>query len=283
MIDERNQLIGGVVKQGGVRGYDGAFLGYVTADGRVIETEETETGDGRVYKAGDITGYYIPDGYIGRDGVIIGELLPRSPVIDMFGKYVGFSGGLGNIYSLNGYLLSEFLPGAVNSENLSPIPLGIVIDFKGEWIGSILPNGKFMDMKRNIGGFVLPDGKVINNDSRIIGEVISGDVVIGNDDKLKGHINIDGKIMNRGIQTGKMLTDGLAVDNNNNVLGHSFSIGSAVLSNQGDYLGRLAASGKVIDVQNNEVGYLKSNGSFVDSDRKAAGNVLPEVARNRRN
>ena len=39
----------------------------------------------------------------------------------------------------------------------------------------------------------------------------------------------------------------------------------------------------MIDFELNEIGYLKSNGSFIDGDKKAAGYVLPEVAKNRRN
>ena len=283
MIDENNLLVGGVVKQGGVRGYDGAFLGYAGADGKVVATEETETGDGNIYKAGDVTGYVVPDGYVVKDGSVIGEVLPKTTVVDMLGKYVGFSGALGSIYGRDGALLSEFLPGGANSENLTPTPKGFVIDFKGNVIGNVLANGQFMDLNRNIKGFVLPDGKVINSDSRLIGEVVDADIVIGNDDKLKGFVGIDGRVFNHGVQVGKLLSDGLAVDVKNNVMGHSFSIGNPVLSNKGEYLGRLAANGKVIDLKNNEIGYLKSNGSFVDTDGKAAGYSLPEVAKNRRN
>ena len=100
---------------------------------------------------------------------------------------------------------------------------------------------------------------------------------------LKGFVSIDGRIFNHGLQIGKLLSDSLAIDNNHNVLGHSFEIGDSVLSNRGEYIGRLSFDGKVLDIENREVGFLKSNGSFVDGDGNAVGYILPEVAKNRRN
>ena len=79
------------------------------------------------------------------------------------------------------------------------------------------------------------------------------------------------------------MTDGLAVDNQNNILGHVYNIGNTVLSNNGDYAGRLAANGKVVENINKEIGFMKSNGSFIDADKNVAGYLLPEVAKNRRN
>ena len=82
---------------------------------------------------------------------------------------------------------------------------------------------------------------------------------------------------------GQILTDGLVVDNQQNILGHIFNIGNPVLSNIGGYIGRINALGKVILHENNEIGFIKSNGSFVDLDKNVSGYSLPEVARNRRN
>ena len=129
----------------------------------------------------------------------------------------------------------------------------------------------------------MPDGKVISSTGKFLGEIIGGDIVIGSDDIIKGVVGFDGKVFSGGSIVGKILTDGLAVDNQNNLIGHVYTIGNTVLSDKGEYVGRLSANGRVISEQNSEVGYLKSNGSFVDIDKNVSGYSLPEVARNRRN
>ncbi len=283
MFDAKNRQTGGIVKQGGARGYNGVFLGYITADGNVIETQNVKNGQDNVINRGEITGNYVPDGHIVRSGSLIGEMVPSAVVIDLFGKYAGYSNQFGEILDKKGQWVTNFLPGDVNNSNVSVVPRGAVIDYAGSIIGIVLPNGQFLARNNEIGGYVLPDGKVINNDGKLLGETISGDIVIGNDDKVKGFVDYEGKVMQNGSQVGKMLTDDLAVDNNNNVLGHAFDIGNTILSNKGEYIGRLTSTGKVLDAQNNEIGYVKSNGSFIDGDKNVAGYILPEVAKNRRN
>ena len=86
-----------------------------------------------------------------------------------------------------------------------------------------------------------------------------------------------------GSVVGRIVADGLAVDNHNNVLGRVHNIGHTVLSNSGEYIGRMTAGGRVVENANREIGYIKSNGSFVDMDKNVSGYSLPEAARNRRN
>ncbi len=283
-IDENGRQLGGIVRQGGVRGYNGVYLGYVVASGEVVElVEKTEDADGNEYKRGDVTGNVVPDGHIVRDGHIIGEVLPETAMIDLFGKYMGFSNAFGEVVGRDNKVMSVLLPGGVTNDNISPLPKGLVIDFGGNVIGEILPDGRFMSSQKAIMGLVMADGKVAGFDGKLLGEVVSGDIVIGNDDKVKGFVGFDAKVYRGGSVIGKLLTDGLAVDNQNNILGHVYSIGNTVLSNNGDYAGRLAANGKVIVDTDKEIGYMKSNGSFIDADKNVAGYLLPEVAKNRRN
>ena len=96
-------------------------------------------------------------------------------------------------------------------------------------------------------------------------------------------MGFDGIVTNNDREIGRVLTDGLAVDKQGNIIGHTYTIGNNILSNNGNYIGRLAANGKVIADDNQEIGYIKSNGSFVDLDKNVAGYSLPEVAINRRN
>ena len=66
-------------------------------------------------------------------------------------------------------------------------------------------------------------------------------------------------------------------------MGKIYKVGATVLGNDGSYRGRLAPDGSVIDPNGGNIGRIKSNGSFVDLDKKVAGYVLQEVAKNRRN
>ena len=204
-------------------------------------------------------------------------------MVDVFGNPVGISNDAGVVIAADNSMISALLPGGGNNSNFVRMKTGIVINSAGELIGSVWPTGEFADLHHIVAGRVLADGKVISSDGQFLGEVISGDIVIGGDDKVRGIVGIDVKVYKGGVIVGKILTDGLAVDQQNNIIGHVYSIGNAVLSNSGDYIGRVAANGRVIADENNEIGYIKSNGSFVDADKNVSGYVLPEVARNRRN
>ena len=283
-FDETGRQLGGIVRQGGVRGYNGSYLGYVVATGEVVELDEkSEDADGNQYQRGDVTGNVVPDGHVVKDGRVIGEVLPETIMVDLFGNYVGYSDAFGTVLGADNSGIAALLPGGVTGNNISALPKGFVIDFGGNVIGWILPDGRFMNTQKNIAGYVMADGKVVSYEGKILGEVVSGDIVIGNDDKVKGFVGFDGKIYRSGNTIGRLLTDGLAADNQNNILGHVYNIGNTVLSNNGDYIGRLAANGKVIEDKNKEIGYMKSNGSFIDADKNVSGYLLPEVAKNRWN
>ncbi len=280
---ENGRQIGGLVKQGAAQSYDGMNLGYVVATGEVINFKELADASGNEYQVGDVTGYVVPDGHVVRDGDVIGEIVPQTVMIDMFGNYVGYSDINGDVRNIKNQGITTMLPGGATVDNISILPQGFVIDFGGNIIGVVLPNGRFMDTKRSLVGKVLGDGKVVGDDGKLFGEVVNGDIVIGNDDKVKGLVGFDGKVYRGGTIVGRILTDGLAVDTQNNVLGHVYNIGNTILSNQSEYVGRLAANGKVIENKNKEIGFIKSNGSFIDADKNVAGYLLPEVAKNRRN
>lgn len=282
MFNASGQQLGGVVKQGGVRAYNGVYLGFVLKNGDVVELEEITDGDTK-YRRGDITGRVVPDGHVIKDKTIIGEVLPFDLMTDVMGNIVGYSNDHGLVVAKNANYISALLPGGATAANIGILPQGMVIDFSGQIIGIALPNGQFSDIQGILSGRVLADGKVINNDGKFLGEVVNGDIVIGNDDKVKGLVGFDGRIYQNGAVVGHILTDSLAVDMQNNVLGHVYNIGHTVLSNSGEFVGRMNAGGKVVKNINSEIGYIKSNGSFIDVDKNVSGYSLPEAARNRRN
>lgn len=282
MFDENGRLVAGVVKQGAVRGYNGVYLGYVISTGEVVEQESIDDNLGRRYSKGDITGNVTPDGHIIKNKQIIGEVLPQGIMVDVLGNIIGVVSDRGVVISPDGTELSVLLPGGGNMHNYTMLRSGIVLDIAGNTIGVALPNGSYMDSKHIVAAKVSSDGSIINSDGKILGEVVKGDIVIGADDKVKGWISFDGTVYNKGTAVGKVLNDGLAVDNQNNIIGRSYNIGNTILSNNGEYIGRLSATGRVVD-DNNEIGYIKSDGSFVDMDKKVSGYSLPEVVRSRRN
>lgn len=283
MFDDKGHLVGGTVQQGSVRGYNGVFLGYVVSTGKVVELENLSDGEGKKYKQGEVTGRIIPDGHVTDGKRIVGEVSPDSLMIDVYGNPIGLTNSYGMIVGTNRKVISSILPGGGNNNNLVTAKSGLVINSAGEIIGTAVSSGEYLDTKHIVAGKVLPDGKVISGNGKFLGEIISGDIVIGNDDTVKGIVGFDGKVYSGGNVIGKILTDNLAVDTKNNIIGHVYAVGSNIVSNDGNYIGRLAANGRVISGQNEEVGYIKSNGSFVDMDKNVSGYVLPEVARNRRN
>ena len=282
MINAGGQQIGGIVKQGGVRAHNGIYLGYVLKNGNVVELEDVESGDSK-YRRGEITGRILPDGYVVKEREIIGEVLPQDLMVDIFGNYIGYSNDHGVVVGKDGTYIAALLPGGSTTSNLNVLPQGFVINYAGQIIGLVLPTGQFTDRQGIVNGRVLADGKVISSEGKFLGEVVSGDIVIGNNDKVKGSVGFDGQIYYAGAVIGRSVTDFLAVDLQNNILGHIYNIGQTVLSNEGEFIGRMGANGRVLRDNNQEIGFIKSNGSFVDMDKNVSGYSLPEVARNRRN
>ena len=282
MINAGGQQIGGIVKQGGVRAHNGIYLGYVLKNGNVVELEDIESGDSK-YRRGEITGRILPDGYVVKEREIIGEVLPQDLMVDIFGNYIGYSNDHGVVVGKDGTYIAALLPGGSTTSNLNVLPQGFVINYAGQIIGLVLPTGQFTDRQGIVNGRVLADGKVISSEGKFLGEVVSGDIVIGNNDKVKGSVGFDGQIYYAGAVIGRSVTDFLAVDLQNNILGHIYNIGQTVLSNEGEFIGRMGANGRVLRDNNQEIGFIKSNGSFVDMDKNVSGYSLPEVARNRRN
>ena len=283
MFDDSGRLAGGVVKNGSVRGYDGTYLGYVVSTGKVVELENIRDSMDRKYRRGEITGQVTPDGFVVKDDKIIGEVLPESVMVNVYGNPVGLTNSLGLIVGYNRKEIALLLPGGGNNSNLVALQSGAAINSAGEIIGTVAENGEYLDTKHVVSGRITSDGKIISSTGKFLGEVVNGDIVIGNDDIIKGIVGFDGKIFYNDAVIGRILTDNLAIDTQNNIIGHVYVIGNTVLADNGEYIGRLSANGRVITGKNSEIGYLKSNGSFIDVDKNVSGYSLPEVARNRRN
>ena len=218
------------------------------------------------------------------NGAVNGEVVPESVAITLFGEYAGYTDEAGSVKDLSSKRTTFVLPGGASDKNISVLKRGAVINHGGRVIGSVLPNGAVINAKNVIIGKVYSDGKAVNKEGQLIGEIVDADIVIGNQDKVIAYVGFDGTV--RGFDNapiGRILSGRLAVDNQNVILGMAYKTGTAIVSNEGKYLGRLAATGRVISGSGQDIGYLKSNGSFVDLDKNVSGNVLQEVAQNRRN
>ena len=221
---------------------------------------------------------------LNNEGKVVGEVIPESVMIDIWGNYSGFLNALGDVSNLRGDVVTAILPGGSTDGSLNILRRGSVIDFSGNVIGVVAPDGGVVNSANVVIGKVLSDGNVLSISGKLIGEVVAGDIVIGNNDKVVGYVNFDGKIKSSdGKIIGKVLSGGLAVDDHNGLLGKIYKIGATVLGNDGSYKGRLGYDGAVIDAEGQNIGQVKSNGSFIDLDKKVSGYVLQEVAKNRRN
>ena len=202
----------------------------------------------------------------------------------MMGEYQGILNSLGDVIDTKGEAVTAVLPGGSSDKGISTLIGESVIDFSGNLLGFISPDGSVTDSKGVVLGRVLSDKNVMGVTGKIIGEVVQGDIVISNDDKVVGYVNFDSKIVDKDANIiGRALSGGLAVDLGNKILGKIYEIGATILGSDGEYKGRLDAEGKVINAIGVNIGYIKSNGSFIDLDKKVAGYVLGEVAKNRRN
>ena len=218
------------------------------------------------------------------NGEVVGEVIPESLMVDIWGNPQGIVNGLSNVVNLHGDIITAILPGGATDKNYSLLPKGTVISFDGYVIGTVMPNGNVIDSSNNIIGRILSDGGAIGSTGKLIGEIVNGDIVIDKNDKVVGYGNFDGKISAIGGNIiGKAVSGGLATDDKGNIIGQIYKIGATVLGNNGKYRGRVSPDGKVLDAKGNVIGYIKNNGSFIDLDKKVSGYVLGEVAKNKRN
>lgn len=249
-VDFNGDLLGKVIPDGKVVGFDNQLIGNVTADSLILNF------DGR------LIGGVIPQGVaIGNDTKLLGKVSNDGSVRLSSGKIIGK-------VLPNGLVINDYFDiiGAV----LFP---GLIYSDDGVTVGRLTGDGLYTNLKGQKIGFMTPDGyayRQVGNDYVLDGRLISSKMVVSLTGEFIGSVVPGGAISNFDAETiGRIKANGFAYDNDNKIIGKIVRSGYA-FDNNGFYLGFVTYNGEVTD---NEklVGHLRADGNIVNLDGAVVG------------
>ena len=215
-------------------------------------------------------GIAVPAGrrVIGRDGRIVGTVLPKGGVIDDDGKEKGLVTAKMKAITSDRKFLGRVVP--IDEE---------CKDKDGKIVGKVHFDGTIVDENTEVLGRLMADGTALSNAGtylcsispmNIIDDAWIGKAVYDANGNLIGYVDEDGFVRDaNGNIIGRVLPDGTVVDLDGNTIGY-VALGEPVFDENGKLIGFVGADGLVRDAQGNVIGKLMPDGSVVDEN----GNVI---------
>lgn len=275
-INFNGNVIGKVIPDGKVVGFDNSLVGNITADSFVIDFDGNLIGgivpqgiaigndskplgkvgnDGSVRMAsGQVVGRVLPSGLVVNDYYdIIGGVVFPGLVYSDRGETVGRITGDGLFTNLAGQRIGIVTPDGYAYQKVEDeyllvgrlISSKMVVSLQGDFIGSVAPGGKVSDFDSKVIGNIKANGYVYNEDNRIIGHVVRSGYAFDNNGSYMGVISYNGEVVRKGKTVGHIRADGNIIDADNKVVGYGLDIGTTFTDLKGRYLGRIMPEGKV--------------------------------------
>ncbi len=275
-IDFNGDLLGKVIPDGKVVGFDNQLIGNVTADSLIVNFDGKLIGgvipqgvaigndakllgkvnnDGSVRLAsGQVVGKVLPNGLVVNDYFdIIGAVLFPGLVYSDEGKTVGRVTGDGFYTNLQGQQIGLVTPDGYAYRRAGSdyildgrlISSKMVVSLSGEFIGSIVPGGSVSDFDAQIIGHIKANGYAYDDQNRIIGRIVKTGYAFDNNGYYMGFVTYNGEVIENENLVGRMRADGNIVDNDGNIIGYSVDIAATATDLHGKYLGRLMPDGNL--------------------------------------
>ena len=266
------------------------FMGYISKDGRVLDSQYKEIGkvdfDGYVVSSKQKIGYALYDFY----------------VYDNDGKVVGIINRNGEVSSFTNQNLGDFERGFV-------IKGGKVIargnrdynirDASKLVIGQLKLDGKVLDNLNNVVGTLdSATGRILNANSEAIAMATplqyysslssqqpKRQMIFDENGNFIGYLDENGNIVDaNGNIIGRIDENGNIVDLNGNIIGRvakeSSSLADknlrAVYDENGNLIGYIDEDGNFLDLNGNIIGRIDENGNIIDLD----GNIIGRIDEN---
>ncbi len=215
-------------------------------------------------------GIAVPAGrrVIGRDGRIVGTVLPKGGVIDDDGKEKGIVTAKMKAITADRKFLGRVVPIGEECK-----------DKENKIVGKVHFDGTIVDENVEVLGRLMADGTALSNAGtylcsispmNIIDDAWIGKAVYDANGNLIGYVDEDGFVRDaNGNIIGRVLPDGTVVDLNGNVIG-SVLEGEPIYDENGNLIGIILPDGRVVDLNGNLLGRINADGEIVDED----GNVI---------
>jgi ribosomal protein L27 len=270
IMDPKGELLGGIVPQGIVIGNDNKLIGRVSNDGSVRLSSGKIVGktlpNGLVVDDSyNILGVVLYPGLVYNDeGKTVGRLTGDGSYVSFEGQGIGFVSADGYAYRYNG--VNYVLDGRLISSK-------IVINLRGNFLGSIVPGGQVTDSAAKEIGRIHANGYVYNAEQKVIGQAVSSGYAFDNSGKYLGLVSYNGEVLDKGKVVARLRGDDLIVNAQNEVIGFRLPLMATASDMSGKYLGRLIPNGQIVRTRES-VGTVGALGKVYDSKGKQIGRVI---------
>ena len=230
--------------------------------GRLLDDKGTEIG------------LPVPAGrrVIGRDGRIVGTVLPKGGVAADNGENKGFVTSRMRALTPDNKFLGRVVPVGEECK-----------DKGGQVVGKVHFDGTIVDENVEVLGRIMANGTALSNAGTylcsispmsVVDDVWTGKAVYDANGNLIGYVDEDGNVRDAsGKIIGRVMPDGTVVDLNGNTIGY-VALGEPVYDANGKLIGFVGADGIVRDAQGNVIGTLRPDGTVVDENGNIIGKTL---------
>ncbi len=275
-IDFNGDLLGKVIPDGKVVGFDNQLIGNVTADSLIVNFDGKLIGgvipqgvaigndakllgkvnnDGSVRLAsGQVVGKVLPNGLVVNDYFdIIGAVLFPGLVYSDDGSTVGRVTGDGNYTNLQGQSIGVVTPDGYAYRNVGNeyildgrlISSKMVVSLDGDFIGSVVPGGSVSDFDSQIIGHIKANGYAYDSQNKVIGRIVKSGYAFDNDGYYMGFVTYNGEVIENENLIGHMRADGAIVSLDGEIIGYGEEISATATNLEGKYIGRLMPEGNL--------------------------------------
>jgi len=281
-----NQLIGNVTADSLILSFDGRLIGGVVPQGIAIGNDAKLLGkvnnDGSVRLAsGQIVGKVLPNGLVVNDYFdIIGAVLFPGLVYSDEGKTVGRVTGDGLYTNLQGQTIGIVMPDGYAYRRVGNdymldgrlISSKMVVSLSGEFIGSVVPGGGVSNFDSQIIGHIKANNYAYDDNNQIIGRIVKSGYAFDNNGYYMGFVTYNGEVIENEKLVGHIRADGNIVDLDDNVIGYSVDISATATDLQGKYLGRLLPDGNLARAKE-ITALVGARGTIVAADGSVVGQI----------
>ncbi len=281
-----NQLIGNVTADSLILNFDGKLIGGVVPQGVAIGNDAKLLGkvnnDGSVRLAsGQVIGRVLPNGLVINDYFdVIGAVLFPGLVYSDEGKTVGRVTGDGYYTNLQGQQIGIVTPDGYAYRQVGGdyildgrlISSKMIVSMSGEFIGSVVPGGGVSGFDSQIIGQIKANGYAYDDQNQIIGHIVKSGYAFDNNGYYMGFVTYNGEVIENEKLVGHIGADGNILDLDGNNIGYSVNISATATDLQGKYLGRLLPDGNLARARD-VTALVGARGTILAADGRVIGQI----------
>ena len=302
-INFNGEVLGKVIPDGKVVGFDNELLGNITADSLLVKSDGSIEGgvvpqgiaigndtkilgkvgsDGSVRSAsGQVVGRTLPNGLVINDNYeIIGQVIFSGLVYNDEGVVSGRVTGDGLYTSINGEEIGIVMPDGYAYKKIGKefildgrlISSKMVVSVSGDFIGSVVPGGQVTNFDSVKIGDIRANGFVYNNDS-VVGKIVNSGYAFGHDGKYMGFVSYNGEVIKDNAVVGKLRADNFISDIKGNIVGKAIDFSATAVDTKGRYLGRVLPDGRVSKISV-DIGKVGPRNTVLSSSGRIIGRII---------